>query len=40
VYAVKEDFRRAGADWEAALRLDPGHAQARNNLEVLRQAGY
>jgi cytochrome c-type biogenesis protein CcmH/NrfG len=37
---MKEDYRRARADWEKALQLNPNDATARQNLEVLRGMGY
>ncbi|MDR0601039.1 MAG: tetratricopeptide repeat protein, partial [Treponema sp.] len=34
-YYAKKDYARARADWEEALRLEPGNADARDNLEML-----
>ncbi|MDR2796250.1 MAG: tetratricopeptide repeat protein [Spirochaetaceae bacterium] len=39
-YANKGDYRRARADYEKALQLDPNDTLARNNLELLRKMGY
>jgi Flp pilus assembly protein TadD len=39
-YYNKKDYRRARADYEKALQLDPNDATARNNLERLRGMGY
>jgi Flp pilus assembly protein TadD len=38
-YYGKEDYARARANWEKALQLNPNDADARNNLEVLRDEG-
>ena len=37
-YYMKNDFTKAIADYESALRIDPNHAKARQNLELARQA--
>ncbi|GHT84004.1 hypothetical protein FACS1894137_06480 [Spirochaetia bacterium] len=38
---VKQDYDRAIADYEAALRIDPNVANAKNNIELARKArGY
>jgi hypothetical protein len=34
------DYRRAKADFEQALRIDPNTPNVRNNLERLRREGY
>jgi tetratricopeptide (TPR) repeat protein len=39
VYANKKDYKRARADFEQALQLDPDNAIARNNLERLKKEG-
>jgi tetratricopeptide (TPR) repeat protein len=40
-YYNKKDYNRAIADYEAALRIDPNHALARDNLAKARNArGY
>jgi tetratricopeptide (TPR) repeat protein len=39
-YKNKGDYTRARADWERALRLDPGNIWVQEHLEVLRQMGY
>ena len=37
-YALLHEWRGAIAAYEKALRLDPGHADAAHNLEVVRRA--
>jgi len=40
VYSDKKDYDRAIADCEAALRIDPNYAKARNLLEIIRDARW
>jgi tetratricopeptide (TPR) repeat protein len=36
-YGGKGDYDRAIADFEAALRINPNDANAKNNLEIARR---
>jgi Flp pilus assembly protein TadD len=36
---MKGNFAQAKSDWAKALEIDPNNANARNNLEALRQLG-
>jgi tetratricopeptide (TPR) repeat protein len=39
-YYSKGDYDRARADWEKVLQIDPNNADARQNLETLRNEGH
>jgi tetratricopeptide (TPR) repeat protein len=36
-FIMKDDYDRAISDFESALRINPNHANAKRNLEILRQ---
>jgi Tfp pilus assembly protein PilF len=37
-YLSKKDYERAVANFEAALKIDPNHAEAKDGLEEARKA--
>jgi Flp pilus assembly protein TadD len=39
-YAMKKDYRRARADYEKALQIDPNDWSANYDLQELKNMGY